>query len=103
MVKFRPETLVYRVILKPFVEKETKSGIIISTDARTQAINTDRGEIVMFGNQAWKDYGCVESPFKVGDKVYYAKYGAKTIKPEGSEDFLILCNDEDILVGYENE
>jgi co-chaperonin GroES (HSP10) len=56
----------------------------------------------MIGPSCWDN---MERPdIKVGDLVYYARYGAMTIKPEGSEDFLILANDEDILVGYtENE
>ena len=103
MLKFLPDTLVHRVILKPFVEKVSKGGIVIASDERMQAVNTDQGEIVMFGKQAWKDFGCDEPPFKPGDKVYYSKYGAKVIKPEGAEDFFILCNDEDILVGYSDE
>jgi len=101
MIKFNKESLVHRVILKPLIQKETKSGIIIQRDTRSAAVNTDRGEIVMFGNQAWKDWGCETPPVKPGDTVYYARYGAKVIKPDDeSDDFYVLCNDEDILVGY---
>ena len=102
-MKFNPETLVHRVVVKPKIDKVSKGGIIIAQDGRTQAINTDRGTIVAFGPRAWKDFGCETPPYKIGDKVYYAKYGAKTIKPEDEEDFYVLCNDEDILVGYEDE
>ena len=95
-MKFRPETLVYRVILKPHIEKETKSGIVIARDERSQAINTDKGTVVFVGPKA-------ECDVKPGDKVYYAKYGAKVLKDEINSDFYIICNDEDILVGYEDE
>ena len=99
-MQFRPETLVHRVLLVPFIETVSKGGIMISRDERSQAINTDRGTILMVGPQAWKDFGCSESPFKVGDQVFYAHYGAKLLKDEESGKLYIICNDEDILVGY---
>ena len=102
-MKFNRETLVHRVILRPFIEKQSKGGILISRDERSQAINTDKGEILMFGDRAWKDFGCVDAPVKPGDKVYYAKYGAKVLKDEDTGEFYVICNDEDILVGYQDE
>jgi co-chaperonin GroES (HSP10) len=102
MIQFNQKSLGHRVILKPRIEKETKSGIVIARDERSQAVNTNQGEVFMIGPSCWDN---MEKPdIKVGDLVYYARYGAMTIKPEGSEDFLVLCNDEDLLVGYtENE
>lgn len=102
-MKFNRETLVHRVILKPFIEKESKGGILIARDERSQAINTDKGTVLMFGDRAWKDFGCTDAPVKPGDKVYYAKYGAKVLKDEDTGEFYVLCNDEDILVGYSDE
>lgn len=102
-MKFRAETLVHRVVIKPFIQKQTESGILIARDERSQAVNSDRGEIYMIGPKAWKDFGLDEPPVKVGDMVYYAKYGAKVLKDEKTEELFILCNDEDILVGYTNE
>lgn len=101
-MNFRPETLVHRVILKPHIETETKSGIVIARDERSQAINTDRGTVLMFGPQAWTDFGCDDPPVKIGDKVIYARYGAKVIKDD-DDNFYVLCNDEDILVGYSDD
>ena len=99
---FLEKTLAERVIIKPLVTKTSKGGIILSQDERSQAINADRGEVFLIGPMAW--YDLPEKPdIKVGDMVYYSKYGAKTIKPEGSEDFFIICNDRDILVGYKND
>lgn len=97
---FKPETLVHRVILKPFIEKVSKGGIVIATDDRWQAINTDKGTVFMFGPKAWKDFGCEEPPVQIGDEVFYSKYGAKVIKDEEADELYIICNDEDILVGY---
>lgn len=99
-MKFLPETLVHRVILKPFIERESKGGIVIARDERAQAINTDKGEIVMFGPRAWKDFGCDTPPVQIGQKVYYAKYGAKLLEDEDTKEKYIILNDEDVLVGY---
>ena len=101
-MNFLERTLANRVILKPKIEKESKGGIIIARDERSQAVNTNQGEVFMIGPLCW--YDLPEKPdVKVGDKVYYAHYGAMTLKPEGSEDFFVLCNDVDILVGYQDE
>lgn len=102
-MKFLPETLVHRVIIKPNIETKTKSGIVIAKDERRQAVDSDRGEVFMIGPKAWKDFGCEKPPVKVGDKVYYAKYGAKVLKDEETDSLYIICNDEDILVGYSNK
>lgn len=98
-MKFSQETLAERVLLKPFIETETKGGILIARDERSQAINTDRGEVFMIGPSAW--YDLPNKPdLKPGDKVFYSKYGAKVIKDEVTNEFYIICNDKDILVGY---
>jgi co-chaperonin GroES (HSP10) len=54
-VQFNQESLAERVILKPLIEKVSKGGIVISTDDRKQAINTNQGEVVMIGPMAWYD------------------------------------------------
>ena len=104
-MKFNPDTLVHRVILKPYIlPKKSEGGIdLTAISERTQAVNTDRGEILMFGPRAWKDFGCETPPVKIGDKVIYAKYGAKVIKNEKTDELFIICNDEDILVEYKDE
>ena len=99
-MKFRPETLVDRVIIKPFVlGKKSEGGIILPTNQRMDAVHSDKGTIFMIGPDAWGDLK--KKPVKVGDTVFYAKYGAKVLRDEDEEDsFYILCNDVDILVGY---
>ena len=101
-MKFNPETLGFRVLLKPDILKETKSGIVIASSERSQAINADKGVIVGIGPEAFKALGYT-SPYKVGDKVIYAKYGAKVLKDEDTGDLYMIANDEDILVGYTDE
>ena len=104
-MKFRQDTLGIRVLLRPLdVKKMSAGGIDLSVlSERTQAVNSDKGEIIMIGDSAWYDKP-VKPNLKPGDQVYYAKWGAKTLQdPENKEVFYILCNDEDILVGYNNE
>lgn len=98
-MKFKPETLAHRVILKPFIETMSKGGIAIARDERTQATNTTKGTILMIGPKC--EFGLDQ--MKVGDQVIYAHYGAKLIKDEDTKELFILCNDEDILVGYSND
>lgn len=102
MVKFNDKSLAERLILQPKIEKKTESGILIQRDKRSQAINTNQGTVLFIGPQAW--YDLPEKPdVKVGDTVYYAKYGAAVLEVDGYEDFLIICNDKDILVSYTDE
>ena|SRR3990167_52095 len=107
-MKFLVETLAQRVILKPLIERMSKGGIALARDSRSQAINTDRGEVVAIGPQAWYDLP-VKPDLKIGDMVYYSHYGAKTLRNESQPDsnaddsFYVICNDQDILVGYINE
>ena len=104
-MKFKPNTLGFRLILKPEgVKKMSEGGIDMSAvSLRTQAVNTDKGEVFMIGEAAWFDKP-LKPDVKVGDLVFYSKYGAKTIQdPENPDEFYVLLNDEDILVGYTNE
>lgn len=99
-MQFKESSLGVRLILKPFIEKVSKGGIHIARDERSQAVNTDRGEVLAIGPQAW--YDLPRKPdIKRGDKVFYSKYGAKVLKLDESDDFYIICNDEDILVAFE--
>lgn len=104
MIKFNENSLSNRVIIRPLIlAKRSAAGLDLSAlDDRKQAINTNQGEVFMIGRDAWYDKP-VKPDVKVGDKVYYSKYGGMVLKMDGMEDFLILCNDEDILVGYEND
>ena len=103
-MKFRAETLCHRVLLKPKIETTTKSGIVLATSERAQAINSDQGTVFMVGPSAWKDervFGQIDQqPVKEGDTVFYAKYGAKILKDPDTSELYIICNDEDILVWY---
>lgn len=104
-MKFKPNTLGVRCILKPIgLKKVSDGGIDLSAlSARTQAVNTDKGEIFMIGEAAWFDK-TPKPDLKPGDLVFYAKYGAKVVPdPENKDEYFVLLNDEDILVGYTND
>lgn len=100
-MKFNQESLDVRIILKPYIlPTKSEGGIDLSAiSARSQAINTDRGEIVLIGPTAWYDRP-IKPNLKPGDTVYYSKYGAKTLQDDETKELFIICNDEDILVGY---
>jgi co-chaperonin GroES (HSP10) len=99
-MKFNQDSLDVRVILKPLVLK-SKAGIDLSAiSGRRQAIDTDKGEILMIGPAAWYDRP-IKPNLKPGDMVYFSKYGAKVLKDEETEELYTIANDDDILVGYE--
>lgn len=102
-MNFNQDSLDVRIILKPFIlPKKSEFGIDLSAISdRSQAVNTDRGTVFMIGPNAWFERENKPS-VKIGDTVYYAKYGAKVIKDDVTEELYVLCNDEDILVGYTN-
>ncbi len=99
-MRFKPETLAHRVILKPFIQTKTDWGLELVRDERSQAINTNKGEVVHIGPCCWFDKP-VKPDLKPGDKVYYAKYGAMVLKDEETGELYIIANDEDVLVGYD--
>ena len=109
-MQFKPETLGHRVILKPYTFRAKKEGMIdlSALDDRSQAVNSDKGEVLLVGTACWFDKPEVErdalrNAIVAGVNVYYSKYGAKVLKDTQSGELFIICNDEDILVGYTDE
>ena len=101
MLKFNQKSLGHRVLIKPQIEKQTASGIVLHFDDRKAAIDSDKGVVVAVGPQAYKDFGDGTPWVDVGDFVYYARYGAKVIKDETDGELYMICNDEDILLVVE--
>ena len=92
------EPTAYRVLVKSDpVEEVTKSGIVLAVDKIRERSGIVTGTIVKVGPTAWKDYkGMNGRPWAaVGDRVIFSKYAGAFID-DGSEDGLILVNDEDI-------
>ena len=104
-MKFRQDTLGVRIVLKPdTLKKMSEGGIDLSAvSTRTQAINTNKGEILMIGEATWFDKP-VKPNLKPGDKIFYAKYGAMTIQdPNDPDTVYVIITDEDVLAGYTDE
>lgn len=93
-MKFHP--IMYRILLRPQIETETESGIVISYDKRRVAVDCEIGEVVYIGEQAFKQFGYDAPPIAVGDLVYYSKYGARVMDING--ELMVACNDEDIIL-----
>jgi len=82
-----------QVLIKPLdQEQTTSSGIVIPDTAKQKP---QQGEVVAVGPGKLVDNARVPLEIKVGDKVYYKKWGGNEIKIEG-EDYL-LVKEEDIL------
>jgi co-chaperonin GroES (HSP10) len=67
-------------------------------EGRIQASVTE-GVVVQIGPDAYTDYGYKENkPFKVGDKVQFAKYAGRGVfDPDEPTKRLVVINDEDVL------
>lgn len=87
----------FRVLLKPDpLVTKTASGIQLAVDEKLYRAATTIGTIIDIGPTAWKGFDDGTPWAKVGDRVYYAKYAGKEIV-DGSEDGLVMINDEDVL------
>jgi chaperonin GroES len=77
-----------RIVVKPQDEEEsrTASGLVIPDTAKEKP---QLGEVLAVGPGEIKDGERIPMDVKVGDVVFYSKYGGTEVKVEG-EDFLIL-------------
>jgi len=80
------------VLVKPIEEKATASGIVLPESAKEKP---QEGEVVAVGSGKLVDGKKVALEVKVGDKVYFEKYGPKEIKIDNKEYYLI--SESDIL------
>ena len=92
VVKLQP--LGDRVIVKPMEQEEmTKGGIVLPDTAREKP---QEGEVIAVGpGRLSEDGKRIAMDVKVGDKVFYAKYGGTEIKIEGEE--VMILRESDIL------
>jgi len=94
----------HHILVKPDkVEEKTAGGLYLPTKAREeQQLAVVQGELVAVGPQAWKDLGGGdtrgEAWAKVGDRVYFAKYGGFLVEDEedGGSQYRLL-NDQDLI------
>lgn len=86
----------WRILIKPEpVIKKSHGGLILATNEKLERAAGVIGTIVKIGPSAWKDYKGGEPWAKVGDRVIFSKYAGAAIE-DGSEDGLVLLNDEDV-------
>jgi chaperonin GroES len=85
------------VVKRQEAETQTASGIIIPDNAQDKP---HQGEIIAVGPGKTMDNGQVRAPqVKVGDRVYFRKYGGAEIKIQGQE--FVIIREEEILAVIE--
>lgn len=85
-----------RLVVKPMEAEETTAGGIVLPDTAKE--KPQKGEVIAVGPGKLLDNGKVEPmEVKVGDTIYYAKYGGSEIKI-GSEEYVILRQDDVLAV-----
>lgn len=99
--KERVEICGHRVLLKPeFVEEQTDWGfkLDVGDTFKREKAATIVGRVVSIGPMAWRAFDGQDPNWKpwakVGDIVFFAKYGGKFITLN-EEDYIIV-NDEDV-------
>jgi len=92
VVKLQP--LADRVIVKPIQREEvTKGGIFLPDTAKEKP---QEGEVVAVGpGRLSEDGKRIAMDVKVGDRVFYAKYGGIEIRIEDEE--VVILRESDIL------
>jgi len=105
------EVVGHRVLLKPhFDEDIIDEGALkgfkldVGETFEREKAGTVVGEVVGIGSMAWKAFDGDNPDWKpwakVGDIVYFAKYGGKFITID-EEDYIII-NDEDVQAIYKH-
>jgi chaperonin GroES len=79
-----------RVIVKPKDEDQatTPSGLVIPDTAKEKP---QLGEVLAVGPGIYEDGARIPMDVKVGDLVFYSKYGGTEVKVEG-EEYLVLSS-----------
>jgi chaperonin GroES len=83
-----------RVLVKPIVEEQTKSGIVLPDTADKKS---QEGEVVAVGPGRWNEDNTkrVSLDVKVGDRVMFAKYAGSEFKLDDIEH--LILSEKDIL------
>jgi chaperonin GroES len=95
-VKVQLKPLADRIVVKPMEAEEVTSGGIVLPDTAKE--KPQKGEVVAVGPGKMLDNGkVVEMEVKVGDVIFYSKYGGTEIKING-EEYVILRQDDVLAV-----
>ena len=91
-IKMQP--LADRLVVKPIAREEvTKGGIVLPDTAKEKP---QEGEVLAVGpGRMTEDGKRIPMDVKVGDIVFYTKYGGTEIKVDGEE--LIILRESDVL------
>ncbi|MCZ7532152.1 MAG: co-chaperone GroES [Acidimicrobiia bacterium] len=83
-----------RIIVKPREEDEvrTSGGLVIPDTAKEKP---QLGEVLAVGPGEFKDGERIPVDVKVGDVVFYSKYGGTEVKHDG--DDLLILSSRDVL------
>lgn len=85
-----------RLVVKPMEAEETTAGGIVLPDTAKE--KPQKGEVIAVGPGKMLENGKIEPmEVKVGDTIYYAKYGGSEIKI-GTEEYVILRQDDVLAV-----
>ena len=81
-----------RVLVKPDeAEQKTASGLYIASNAQEKP---QRGEVIAVGAGKVSDKGeRIVPDVKVGDQVYYGKFGGNEVKVDGEECTIVRQSD----------
>ncbi len=83
-----------RIIVKALEAEEVTSGGIVLPDTAKE--KPQKGEVIAVGPGKLSDKGeRTEMDVKVGDVVFYAKYGGTDIKIDGQE--MVILRQDDVL------
>lgn len=90
--KYSVKPLAGYVLVEPVAaETTTSSGIILPESAQEKPA---LGEVIAVGDSLFLENGkTITPPVKVGDKVFYKKWGGDEIKIEGKELKLVRFDD----------
>ncbi len=85
-----------RLIVKPTeAEEKTAGGILLPDTAKEKP---QQGEVIAIGPGKLLDSGkTIPMDVKVGETIYYAKYGGTEVKI-GADDYVILRQDDVLAV-----
>lgn len=85
-----------RIVIKPMEAEEVTTGGIVLPDTAKE--KPQKGEVVAVGPGKMLDNGTVvEMEVKVGDVIFYSKYGGTEVKI-GGEEYVILRQDDVLAV-----
>ena len=91
-IKFRP--LDDRVVVQPSEAEEVTSGGIVLPDSARE--KPQRGKVIAVGPGKLLDSGeRGDMDVKIGDEIFYAKYGGTTVE-SGPDEYVVL-RESDIL------